>query len=83
MNGARLAMFMCAVVSVALGGPQASAEGRDLLARGLDVFTQMPAQVPSGGTLPVQIQAFGFPTSTKAVAVRRSKRLGTRNRWEA
>jgi hypothetical protein len=67
MNGARFTTAVCAVVSAVLAVGDADAEGDDKLARGLDVFTQMPSQAPSGATLPVQIQAFGFPTVTKAV----------------
>ncbi|HEX7596968.1 MAG TPA: hypothetical protein VF518_02070, partial [Polyangia bacterium] len=34
----------------------------DPAARGLDLFVHAPSEVASGGTLPVQVRVFGFPT---------------------
>jgi len=41
----------------------------DLAARGLDVFVHAPQQGAPGDTLPVQIQAYGFPTVNTVVGL--------------
>jgi len=52
-----------AVTLVALALPgTAKTQDRDPAARGLDVFVHVPTAVPSGGVLPVLIEAFGFPS---------------------
>lgn len=47
-----------------LGAPQdiGSASLNDPASRGLDLLVQIPSSVVAGGTLPVQVQAVGFPT---------------------
>jgi hypothetical protein len=68
----RLASFVsfgCALACVlfALRDVDAQPVTRDPAARGLDVFVHAPALAPPLGTLPVQVQAFGFPTATGMV----------------
>ena len=41
----------------------AQTAGADPAARGLDLFLHLPDNAPSGSTLPIQIEAFGFPTA--------------------
>ena len=62
-----LGRTLCAVagaVSVILtaSAVPASAASKDPAARGLDLFLHAPPSVPSGGTWPVQVRVFGFPT---------------------
>lgn len=58
-------LFLSAIV-IALGARSSDAQtaSSDPAARGLDVFLHVPDRGASGGSLPIQIEAFGFATST-------------------
>ena len=60
-----LGRTLCAVagaVAVASITVPANAASKDPAARGMDLFLHAPNSVPSGGTWPVQVRVFGFPT---------------------
>src|ERR1039457_1487345 len=58
-----LGRTLCAaLVTVAAIAVPASAASKDPAARGMDLFLHAPKSVPSGGTWPVQVRVFGFPT---------------------
>ncbi|MFO0586145.1 MAG: hypothetical protein U0441_01335 [Polyangiaceae bacterium] len=59
-----LAPILTSLAAVALAPPSdAGAKGGDPAARGLDLFLDAPSVSAPGATIPLQIQALGFPTA--------------------
>lgn len=65
---ARVAMLMLVLVCVG-AWPMTSAEGQksDPAARGLDLYIHAPSSAAPGGAFELAVEAFGFPTVTRAV----------------
>ena len=65
-------LFLAPVLALGLS-PFAASDAQSLspdpAARGLDVFVHVPAEAAPGSLLPVQIEAFGFPTAATLVAL--------------
>lgn len=59
MHPRSLALVWLLTLTFARAGDAAPA---DPAARGLDLFVHVPAEVPSGAVLPVQVRVFGFAT---------------------
>src|SRR5262245_53219493 len=61
----RVASLLTALPLLAtpLAASDAQSAGSDPAARGLDVFVHVPPEAAPGGVVPVQIEAFGFPTA--------------------
>lgn len=59
-----LAPILMSVAAFALAPPSdVGAKGADPAARGLDLFVDAPTHSAPGATVPIQIQALGFPTA--------------------
>lgn len=57
-------LLLCSTVVVGTT-THAATHHRDPAARGLDVFLHMPSTVAPASTIPLQVQALGFPTVTQ------------------
>ena len=55
---------MAALTSLAATTSDAQVTARDPAARGLDLFLQAPERAAAGATVPLQVEAIGFPTVT-------------------
>jgi hypothetical protein len=54
-------------LSAAAAPSDAQTSGPDPAARGLDLFVHVPESAAPGATIPVQLEAFGFPTAVSLV----------------
>lgn len=65
-----VATLLSCLAAPLLGPPSdAAAVGPDPAARGLDLFVDAPERAVPGSKLPVQLQAFGFPTAVTLAAL--------------
>ena len=58
------------LLATPLFASDAQSAASDPAARGLDVFVHVPAEAAPGGVVPVQIEAFGFPTAVTLAVIR-------------
>src|SRR5262249_20614331 len=58
---------IAAAFALAFAPSDARTAGADPAARGLDLFVHVPADAAAGSFVPVQVEAFGFPTAVSLV----------------
>lgn len=63
-RAARIAPLVALLLAPHVLPLDARASAKDPAARGLDVFVHLPAEAAPGGSVPLQLQVYGFPTVT-------------------